>query len=307
MARATMGRWTCGRSCSRRAGRAVRRRKTVGGTRQSKAHRPCDPTASAACDAVVLVVPPGTAWDGEPVAEVVEGGETRADSVRAGIACDPAPRRASSSCTTPRTRSRPRRCSGGDRSGPQRGADAAVPVLPATETIVDVDGASSHRSKRCGRSSSRKCRTRSGRGVARCAPRRTRCPRRCEPAALDRCAASSRSPGETTNVHITTRDELALAERMLVAARRDRASRQRITGSGTGTMNWPPARAVLGLLGHHLVREVPREQQHVVGHASVNNRRDRRSGGARPACTSPACARCGRRRSRSSPRRSRWG
>jgi 2-C-methyl-D-erythritol 4-phosphate cytidylyltransferase len=41
--------------------------------------------AGAACDEVVVVLPPGETWDGAPVAAVVAGGDTRSDSVRAGM------------------------------------------------------------------------------------------------------------------------------------------------------------------------------------------------------------------------------
>lgn len=42
--------------------------------------------AAAACDEVVLVLPPDQEWDGEPVAATATGGRTRSDSVRAGLA-----------------------------------------------------------------------------------------------------------------------------------------------------------------------------------------------------------------------------
>jgi 2-C-methyl-D-erythritol 4-phosphate cytidylyltransferase len=45
--------------------------------------------AAGACDAVVLVLPADVEWDGAPVAAVVAGGATRADSVRAGLAAVP--------------------------------------------------------------------------------------------------------------------------------------------------------------------------------------------------------------------------
>jgi 2-C-methyl-D-erythritol 4-phosphate cytidylyltransferase len=45
--------------------------------------------AAAACDAVVLVLPETTVWDGPPVEAVVAGGATRAASVRAGLAALP--------------------------------------------------------------------------------------------------------------------------------------------------------------------------------------------------------------------------
>ncbi|MGH8998853.1 MAG: 2-C-methyl-D-erythritol 4-phosphate cytidylyltransferase [Acidimicrobiia bacterium] len=38
---------------------------------------------------VVLVLPPGSPWDGPPVAVVTDGGATRSRSVRAGLACVP--------------------------------------------------------------------------------------------------------------------------------------------------------------------------------------------------------------------------
>lgn len=46
--------------------------------------------ARAACDDVVLVLPPRGGWSGEPVAAVVAGGATRAASVRCGLAALPA-------------------------------------------------------------------------------------------------------------------------------------------------------------------------------------------------------------------------
>jgi 2-C-methyl-D-erythritol 4-phosphate cytidylyltransferase len=46
-------------------------------------------TATAACDAVVLVVPDSTDWQGADVDALVTGGATRAESVRAGLAAVP--------------------------------------------------------------------------------------------------------------------------------------------------------------------------------------------------------------------------
>src|SRR6476659_6206544 len=44
---------------------------------------------NAVCDAVVVVLPVGVSWDGESVAAAVAGGETRSDSVRAGLRAIP--------------------------------------------------------------------------------------------------------------------------------------------------------------------------------------------------------------------------
>jgi 2-C-methyl-D-erythritol 4-phosphate cytidylyltransferase len=46
----------------------------------------CVRTLASACDHVVVVLPPGTKWDGPPVAAAVAGGVTNPDSVRAGVA-----------------------------------------------------------------------------------------------------------------------------------------------------------------------------------------------------------------------------
>jgi 2-C-methyl-D-erythritol 4-phosphate cytidylyltransferase len=46
-------------------------------------------TASAACDEVILVLPPGTEWDGPPVAAVAHGGAQKRESVMAGLGAVP--------------------------------------------------------------------------------------------------------------------------------------------------------------------------------------------------------------------------
>ena len=46
-------------------------------------------TASSSCDAVVLVVPDASDWQGADVDALVDGGSTRPESVRAGLAAVP--------------------------------------------------------------------------------------------------------------------------------------------------------------------------------------------------------------------------
>ncbi|MDQ1431985.1 MAG: 2-C-methyl-D-erythritol 4-phosphate cytidylyltransferase, partial [Actinomycetota bacterium] len=46
-------------------------------------------TAAEVCDAVVLVVPDATDWQGADVDALVTGGASRAESVRAGLAAVP--------------------------------------------------------------------------------------------------------------------------------------------------------------------------------------------------------------------------
>jgi len=95
--------------------------------------------ASAACDAVVAVLPTGVAWDGEPVAATVPGGSTRSASVRAGLAAVPA------SATVVVVHDAARPCASPALfdavvAAVRAGADAAVPGLPIADTVKRVDG-----------------------------------------------------------------------------------------------------------------------------------------------------------------------
>jgi len=171
-------------------------------------------TAATACDDVVVVLEPNASWDGVPVAATVEGGAERAESVRAGLAVvpewvevvvihDAAHPLASRSLFDALVEE------------VAKGADAAVPVLPATETILEVR-----------RGALAPIGSTEPLAIAQMPhafnARVLRDAHRDAPAcrddaslllALDKLVVAV--AGETTNVHITTRDELALAERML--------------------------------------------------------------------------------------------
>jgi 2-C-methyl-D-erythritol 4-phosphate cytidylyltransferase len=171
-------------------------------------------TAVSAVDDVVVVLPPGIAWDGAPVTASVAGGETRAASVRAGLAvvpewvevvvvhdaAHPLASRALFDAVVAQV---------------ANGADAAVPVLPSTETVVSVR-----------------------QGTLACVPtseplalaqmphafaaRVLRAAHEGAPTTRDDASlllslgmTVAAVPGETTNVHVTTREELDLAERLL--------------------------------------------------------------------------------------------
>jgi 2-C-methyl-D-erythritol 4-phosphate cytidylyltransferase len=95
-------------------------------------------TASEACDHVVVVLPRGCRWDGPPVAAAVEGGASRAASVRAGLAavgedadvvvvCDAAHPLARAALFRAVV------------SAVERGAEAAVPGLPLAEVLKRVE------------------------------------------------------------------------------------------------------------------------------------------------------------------------
>jgi len=95
--------------------------------------------AAAACDAVILVLPAGRAWDGPPVTAVVAGGATRADSVRAGLAALPA----GTDLVVVHDAARPlatQALFAAVVAAVRDGADAAVPGLAVADTVKRVAG-----------------------------------------------------------------------------------------------------------------------------------------------------------------------
>ena len=96
-------------------------------------------TCRAVSDEVVVVLPPGTAWDGVPVDAAVVGGASRSESVRAGLAAlsddidvvvvhDAARPLASPALFAAVI------------DAVRNGADAAVPGVPVADTLKRVDG-----------------------------------------------------------------------------------------------------------------------------------------------------------------------
>ncbi|MET0627058.1 MAG: 2-C-methyl-D-erythritol 4-phosphate cytidylyltransferase [Acidimicrobiia bacterium] len=99
--------------------------------------------ARDASDGVVLVLAPGTEWDGIAVDAVVAGGATRSDSVRAGLAAVPA----DVDVVIVHDAARPLASSAlfdAVVNAVRAGADAAVPGVPVVDTIKQVDGARVH-------------------------------------------------------------------------------------------------------------------------------------------------------------------
>jgi 2-C-methyl-D-erythritol 4-phosphate cytidylyltransferase len=94
--------------------------------------------AAAACDAVVVVVPEATEWHGAPVAAVVYGGATRAESVRAGLAA------VAESADIVVVHDAARPLAGlplfaAVVAAVREGVDGAVPGLPVADTLKRVD------------------------------------------------------------------------------------------------------------------------------------------------------------------------
>ena len=95
--------------------------------------------AARACDAVVIVLPPGRAWDGVDVAATVAGGPSRAASVRAGLAAVPP----SAAIVVIHDAAHPLAGEGLYRAvigAVRQGALAAAPALPVTESLARVRG-----------------------------------------------------------------------------------------------------------------------------------------------------------------------
>lgn len=93
----------------------------------------------AACDGIVLVVPPDRAADPEDADAVVPGGATRAESVRAGLAAVPD----DADIVLVHDAARPRASAGlftAVIAAVQQGADGAVPGVPVTDTVKRVAG-----------------------------------------------------------------------------------------------------------------------------------------------------------------------
>ena len=94
--------------------------------------------ATATCDAVVLVVPDATDWQGADVAALVTGGATRAESVRAGLAAVPL----SAEVVVVHDAARPLATADLFRAviaAVRDGADGAVPGLAVADTLKRVD------------------------------------------------------------------------------------------------------------------------------------------------------------------------
>ena len=173
---------------------------------------------TAVCEAVVVVLPAGAAWDGPPVRATPAGGGVRAESVRAGLAAVPshvpavvvhdAAHPLVSTALLTRV-----------IAAVEAGADAAVPVLPVTETTRRLAGGAFTET------------------IARDGLVLVQSPQAFRTAALRRAherrpalgddsvlveASGGRVvavPGDPFNVHVTSPTELLLAEALVTARR----------------------------------------------------------------------------------------
>lgn len=94
--------------------------------------------ARRTCDGVVVVLPPGVEWDGEPVDRVAVGGAHASDTVRAGLAAIPADAGVVVVCDPAHPLS-PDHLFTAVIGAVRDGADGAVPTLPIHEVIQRVE------------------------------------------------------------------------------------------------------------------------------------------------------------------------
>lgn len=164
--------------------------------------------AARHADGVVLVVPADLAEEPEPLATVVvAGGDTRSGSVRAGLAAVPA----DASVIVVHDAARPvpvpevwRRV----LAAVDGGADAAVPAVPVTDTLREVDGGTVDRQRFVAVQTPQAFRADALRGAHAAHPDGT------DDASLVEAAGGRVVvvEGDAANIKITTRVDLAVAD-----------------------------------------------------------------------------------------------
>jgi 2-C-methyl-D-erythritol 4-phosphate cytidylyltransferase len=171
-------------------------------------------TAGDACDAVVVVLPPGVGWDGPQVTATVPGGVSRAASVRAGLLAVPD----HAEVIVVHDAAHPvAPVELFDRviEGVRAGADAVVPVLPVNEVLRRVEqGRMVEDIPREG-----VVLAQTPQGFRAAALRRVHRdnPEAVEDSALVAAAGGVVAvvEGDPVNIHVTTRAELTMAARLL--------------------------------------------------------------------------------------------
>lgn len=197
---------------ARRFGARPKQFERVGGVRL------VDRTVAASrrtCDHVALVLPPGRAWDGEPVDTVAEGGDHQSESLRSGLAtlpadaaiavvADPAHPLASDALFVAVI------------DAVRRGADGAVPVVPLLEVVQRVqDGRvvdTLPKTDLVLTQSPHAFRVSVLRSVHADRPR----PLENSSLLVERGHRVDTVPGEASNLHVTTPAELAVVHRLTI-------------------------------------------------------------------------------------------
>lgn len=195
----------------RRFGDRSKQFERVGGIRM------VDRTVGAArrtCDGVVVVLPAGVEWDGEPVDRVAVGGDHASDTVRAGLAAIPADAGIVVICD-PAHPLAPDHLFTAVIDAVRRGADGAVATIPIHEVIQRVvdgrvvdtipkDGLVITQSPHAFRAS-----------VLRAVHVDRPQPPENSGLLVERGYTVVTVPGDQTNLHITTPEELATLDELI--------------------------------------------------------------------------------------------
>ncbi len=171
-------------------------------------------TTDLVCAGLVLVVPEGFQWDGNPVESVVTGGETRTGSARRGLEAVPpsaefivvhdaahplAPRRLFEELIA---------------AVQEPGVDAALPILPTTDTVMRVrlghvvetvprEGLVTVQTPQAFRANALRAAHEHGGEASD------------DSVLVQRLGARIKTiPGDPRNIHIATEDDLAIANRL---------------------------------------------------------------------------------------------
>jgi len=171
-------------------------------------------TAASVCNDVVVVLPAGVEWDGVPVAAAVVGGRSRSASVRRALAALPA----DAGIIVVHDPAHPLVTAALMEAvidAVRHGADAALPAVPLTEPLKQIEG------------------TRVVRTVPRDGVMVVQSPHAFRAEVLRNAHASGAEavedtmlvealagnivvvPGDPRNIHVTTREELAIVTRLL--------------------------------------------------------------------------------------------
>jgi 2-C-methyl-D-erythritol 4-phosphate cytidylyltransferase len=177
-------------------------------------------TARSVSDGIVLVLPPGTAWDGAPVEAAVDGGATRAESVRCGLAAVPERAGVVLVHDAAHPLASPALFEAVLVALERSGADAALPVVPLVEALKQVshDVVSGHPP----RTGLVQAQTPHAFRAAALRAAHAGAPEAVEDVELV-CAAGGQAvvvAGDPRNLHVTTPEELEVADALATAWRR---------------------------------------------------------------------------------------
>jgi 2-C-methyl-D-erythritol 4-phosphate cytidylyltransferase len=169
-------------------------------------------TARSVSDGIVVVLPPGTAWDGPPVDFAVDGGATRAASVRCGLAAVPDQATVVLVHDAAHPLASRAQFEAVLAALHDSGADAALPVVPLVEALKRVtDGVVSGHPSRAGLTQAQ---TPHAFRAAALRAAHAGAPEAVEDVELV-CAAGGRAvvvAGDPRNIHVTTPEELEVAD-----------------------------------------------------------------------------------------------